>query len=502
MARKAVLVGVGNYRGYATRLDAPALEVQNWRDLLGGYDFDSIDTLVDAQASRNAVRKAFMELVRNTQRNDQLLFLFAGHGRIVPAHTRDDDFEEALIVYPDKDDKDLKNAEITDSDISEIIADADLAEDVDLTFILETCFSALFQIELPPKSKPLFVPSVMKNLPSIDRIREFGSLGGADKRLLDQSPLIVAACGRTETAIELEIQGVPRGLFSFRAIDYLEKDVKHQATAESLVHDIQPLLKDLPQMPETRGNPALAREYFPGEAETNAPASRMPKAATATANRTMASTTVNSIDVRFAGICCFADARRESDPYAKRVLLPYDDRIDPDKKHIPYLEIAEEELVNGQPNNWTWRYQRDQIWFVVWDLTGYAIKFVNADQSQPLAVTYAFHKHIPGMQKGICGHLPYNPHDSCFDSPPPLKPKFDPPHHAGIAAYTDLRYGTLGIGPLENFKTTFYPKDGPFDDRMPKYVLLQLPLTSPDAQIDLNPYAGGPFIRIGIQAPR
>src|ERR1043165_10249251 len=117
MARKAVLVGVGNYRGYATRLDAPALEVQNWRDLLGGYDFDSIDTLVDAQASRNAVRQAFMELVRNTQRNDQLLFLFAGHGRIVPAHTRDDDFEEALIVYPDKDDKDLKNAEITDSDI-------------------------------------------------------------------------------------------------------------------------------------------------------------------------------------------------------------------------------------------------------------------------------------------------------------------------------------------------------------------------------------------------
>ena len=78
--------------------------------------------------------------------------------------------------------------------------------------------------------------------------------------------------------------------------------------------------------------------------------------------------------------------------------------------------------------------------------------------------------------------LLYHPKDACFDAPDAKL----------ISAYIDLNCGTLTAGPLESKKTKFVRKNGvpttSWKQRPPMWTVLHLPITAPEAVIQLVPY--------------
>ncbi|MCU1347798.1 MAG: caspase family protein, partial [Acidobacteria bacterium] len=81
MTKKALLVAVGDYQGFAPRLKAPVYELKEWHGLLQNtYQFSEITSLPDRQATRTAVIAAFRALVTNAKAEDELLLIFGGHG--------------------------------------------------------------------------------------------------------------------------------------------------------------------------------------------------------------------------------------------------------------------------------------------------------------------------------------------------------------------------------------------------------------------------------------
>ncbi|MBV8518880.1 MAG: caspase family protein [Acidobacteria bacterium] len=523
MKKKAVLVAVGDYRGFAPSLDAPVTELGEWAALLRNYGF-TVTSLADQNATRTKVLAAFQQLVTGAQPNDQLVFGFFGHGSTVPAPVDEGrfKFEEALMVFPQAQDAELTSSAITDSDLSRVLAIAAPPIGTDLTLIIDTCFSGAFQPAAAkrgrahgkaPDMQPLFIPP--KELPrSGDVVREFGSyaddagtetasaarggrtLNVAATPVQRERPLVVAACGRSETALELRLgAGKSRLLFSKRATEFLKAHA--DATFNQLIAGIKPLKEGVRQSPELRVNVARGVEPFPGKPGQAAPSpfssiSRVDDPVETPVTPKGAEGIMNSIDIRFRGMCCFLDSRRRSDPYQKRVVLPFDDRKDPEVRHKAYIEVAEDEIdgYGIDPTISTPHNKGGQLQYLRWELDGVRIDFENADSSaDALSVTSSFAERVPGMKFGVCEELPYHPSDDCFEEVP------DP---ARIAAFADLRCGTLTAGPLEDAQTQFISTStaGTFDGRTPKWVVLHLPLTEPAARIRVG---GGPDDWISVK---
>jgi hypothetical protein len=414
MRKEALLVGVGNTRGYAEPLPGAVVEIYNWKKCLETqYGFTKVTTLENAQAGRSEVLRHFKELLTGAEADDQLVFGFWGHGRIVKNHNRDDDYplEEAILVYPEQDDKSLRSAEITNSDLADIVKPLDLSEYVDLCIIADTCYSAYLDFPMPPGAKRMFVPPAVDFPVDPRQVREFGLFPRPGKESGAAWPLVIAACGHDEEALHLEIDGEPRTLFSWRALDWLRDH--RDVTFDSLVHDIRPLKKGIVQTPEIRGNKGRGGEKFPGQPRRAQPrsvaaaiasdAGAAPSSRPASAAiRTALAATLDTVDVTFQGICCFAQAKREGDPYQKRVLLPYDDRVDPGMKHIAFIEVASgyNHYVGAAPTASEPHYGAGYL-FDRWHLYGHRIVFSNADTSSPLLTTSSYEEHVAGMYDDV-----------------------------------------------------------------------------------------------------
>jgi hypothetical protein len=577
MKKKALLVAVGDYRGFAPALNAPVHELGEWRTLLQARGF-SVTPLADSGASRTKVLDAFRTLITGAQPDDELVFGFFGHGSTVAVPqgaTGSFTFEQALMVYPVANDVRLKSSAITAGDMSRIVMQTAVPEGTDLTLIIDSCFSGGFDefrgnvrtlsgsVRKTEDGDPTVLFIRPQRLPkSTDEVREFGvfaeeqnggALGSvpasrsarlsatASKRTNGRGgaiavaagdsaatpkprierPIVVAASGRNETAIELSFDGTRRLLFSKRATEFLA--TRPQATFEQLIAGIKPLKAGIRQTPELRVNTERATETFPGEpqspvavAPVTAPALSTPNPlvpATRTSNalaptaptvltlpapiapvlrRTGASRsasaeslgeeTVNTIDVFFKGMCCFLDARRESDPYQKRVVLPYDDRVDPKVRHKAFIEVASDQISSYgvTPTVTTGHENGTPLDFFRWELHSARVSFENADNTAPLTVQNSYVTSVPGMKTGVYDALPYHPSLECFT---------DPPSRTRVSAYVDLDCGTLSAGPLEPFATQFTSATAPtgnFIGRTPKWVVLNLPLTQSTARIRIG----------------
>jgi hypothetical protein len=196
---------------------------------------------------------------------------------------------------------------------------------------------------------------------------------------------------------------------------------------------------------------------------------------------------VRTIDIRFQGVCCFADAREgQGQDSLKRVLLPYDPRTGPDQ-HISYFEVAHADLDSSsgdlkEVHDGT-HYGGGER-FHTWELSEHRIVLPNAGGPPNLKFSTAFWRHVPQMKNNVHYPLPNHPHDFCFE---------DIPDSNYVRAYVDLDYGMLNLGPLANHKTKFTSKIGtsPFLERTPRYVVLQLPVNDGATAINLCSYKSG-----------
>jgi hypothetical protein len=505
MQKKALLVGVGNYLGYAAALRAPTTDIGKWAELLGGpkYQFADIATLIDGQATRDAVLEAFRNLVKDAKAGDLLVFLWEGHGSIVKAHEKGPFLtEEALIVSPRKGDSQLSGAEVTDSDITKIINEESPAAGTLIDFILVTCFAAAFD---PSESNgtQIGLRSEYAMLDDFDlmKTREFGSLGVVSEdfdldggggragrkhvrsknfekakfaEAASTRPIIVASTGREETATEDPATG--RMLFSESAIDYLSQPQRNP-TFDQFINDLQQLLSASGQTPQLRGNTARKWEIFPGQVLTNA--APHPDDDSLVSPLNLSGANMYTFDVRFEGICCFADSSVDESPYKKRVLLPYDERTD-DTKHIAFLEIAEDliDQWSGEDPIDPYPHEGGGVEYRRWNLQGHRITFDNAIGTG-LQTTQSFIDHVPGMRVRIFPQLDYYAREECFRPFPPS---------SLVAGFVEITAGTLSAGPLENVATKYVRKSGAVTTtvRTAKFAELRLYIGDPRPIIKLN----------------
>lgn len=163
---------------------------------------------------------------------------------------------------------------------------------------------------------------------------------------------------------------------------------------------------------------------------------------------------MQTLRIEIFGIACFADQRIDGqgqiiDPFQKRVLLPTDNLtfVDGEPPHIPYVEIAELDLVNqpGTIPGLSDRYVRDSVAYRRFELTEHRIVLEDVDPGQGWDVADAYNYRVVKM-KEVLPTLDDHPNDKCFYASPPSNL---------IAGYFDISYGRLNIGDIDSADTAF-----------------------------------------------
>ena len=109
---KALCIGI-NYPGTNMQLSGCVNDAKDWAKALKNRGF-VVATMLDAKATGDAMRKAFANIVANTEVGDNILIQYSGHGTYVP-DTNDDEpdgRDEALVPYDVMDNGPLIDDEI------------------------------------------------------------------------------------------------------------------------------------------------------------------------------------------------------------------------------------------------------------------------------------------------------------------------------------------------------------------------------------------------------
>lgn len=538
MKKKALLIAVSDANGSAPHLEAAVPEMNRWQELLAMQYRFSTTPLPEDRATPRAVLDALGELLHGAQPDDQLIFVAVCHGTLVRA--QDGRLEHALLVFPP--DGVVEHAAVGFSEFSEVFRTERPPRGTDITFILESCFSGAYGND-PPNATPLYVRPNLANLPRGGALISFlnskrtrrslrifgdpmtespspgfeddrgllsdmehsthghGRIHGRSTKLRTagdvEEALIVAASGPLEAAFQIPDHGVPRMLFSMRAIERLWQP--GDLTFRELIQEITPLrpdFPDFPQVPELRGNQLRRDELFPGKADhgetpIESPASRPtrvrlgPGSGISTESLGVGGS-MDSLNVRIAGICCFLNPGSN-----KRVVLPIDTL---GHGHIPFLEIAEEDediakRLGKPPAESGYVHlehpmQTGTVTYRRWHLTNHRVVIDNIN-TQALVVTAAYSKYVPQMQK-ILPELNAYPDTACFKLSPQQK----------VAGYCDIAYGELGAGMLGEIPLYFDPHhDWPAPDqlrgRAPRWVYWKVPLLSNAAKLTIYKFKPG-----------
>lgn len=180
---------------------------------------------------------------------------------------------------------------------------------------------------------------------------------------------------------------------------------------------------------------------------------------------------MSTLTIRFIGICCLIETRRNGSGYGKRVVLPADRRANDrsDGLHIPYIEVevVDEPQITGRFAD-DRMYGRDLVSYRRFQLSGDRISIANAVQPDrpQLNVLSTYTERVPSLTKVTPGFPRRADADVLRERPDPAR----------VAAYFDITNGDLHAGPPNIFATRFsMPTEWP-TRRLAQWVELQLPI--------------------------
>lgn len=273
MTKKALCVGINDYPNVNNDLNGCVNDAKAWADLLvGHYGFAPADVtlLLDAQATKANIMSALTKMVSEAQPGDVLVFTNSSHGTYVVDTDGDEKtYDEALCPY------DCRVNLIVDDELRELFAT--LADGVNLTVILDSCFSGT-ATRLDPSLTPDHY---------LERFIDPGCLDRAAWRsdvLLRAKPsantkypesampdVLLSGCSEHEKSGDAMIDGVYHGVMTHYALKAV-READFRIRLKDLVVRVNELIAEETnhsQTPQLEGRDANKASYLfsaPGEA--------------------------------------------------------------------------------------------------------------------------------------------------------------------------------------------------------------------------------------------
>ncbi|MHC1744815.1 MAG: caspase domain-containing protein [Syntrophobacteraceae bacterium] len=273
MARRAVLVGINDYRGISD-LRGCINDVTNMRDILRnylGFTNTEIRVVTDNRATKAGILSRLKWLVSKSKAGDFLVFHYSGHGSQIRDRDGDeleDNLDELICPY----DFDWNGTYITDDDLNAIFTT--LPKGVLLEVFLDSCHSGtgLKDIDFgrPEELGPANAPRPRYLPPPIDVVcRHEGEEDDLKKVKLFEGVrgepvhhILWAGCRSDQTSADAYIDGAFNGAFTYYFCHHMRKS-NGQLSRSELLTRIRSSLKhggysQVPQL-ETEATVRAAR---------------------------------------------------------------------------------------------------------------------------------------------------------------------------------------------------------------------------------------------------
>lgn len=212
-ATSALVVGVDVYP-HEVSLDGAVKDAEDVARALKVADVGIVRQFINEQATKDAIRSAWVELVAGAGRGDTIIFTYAGHGAQMPelvAGSEEDGLDEFLELPGFDRSRAAETAKeiIVDNELNAWFAEAE-AKGVQVLFVSDSCFSGGMNRSISGKTR--LAPIVRAKLPPPSK----AAVSGAATREVDLSQVtILAASLESQPTPEVVIGGEPRGALSW-----------------------------------------------------------------------------------------------------------------------------------------------------------------------------------------------------------------------------------------------------------------------------------------------
>lgn len=268
MAKRALCIGINDYPGTDMDLRGCVNDAEDWAAELARRSF-SVETLLDAKASKAALVKGIRALVQGASTGDSLIITFSGHGTYAPDTSGDesDGLDEALCPY------DIKQGNVLiDDEIHTLFAER--KPGVRILLISDSCHSGTVTRAAPvdPEAegpRPRFMPmgtwlpdDQLPRAPNGKVASVVGFLAGVSPfagaiSLGNGHDLLLSGCaeGPNNFSYDAKIAGRPNGAFTYYALKALKR-MSAMATYAEWHAEIRKALPsaNYPQTPQLFGS--------------------------------------------------------------------------------------------------------------------------------------------------------------------------------------------------------------------------------------------------------
>ncbi len=219
-ATSALVVGVDAYP-HEVSLDGAVKDARDVAQALKAANVGTIRQFINEQATKDAIRSAWTELIAGAARGDTIVFTYAGHGAQMPelvAGSEDDGLDEFLELpgfdrsLAEETGKEI----IVDNELNAWFAEAE-AKAIQVLFVSDSCFSGGMNRSIYGKTR--LAPIVRAKVPPPS---EEALEGARVKEAELSSVTILAASLESQPTPEVVIGGEPRGALSWSFARALE----------------------------------------------------------------------------------------------------------------------------------------------------------------------------------------------------------------------------------------------------------------------------------------
>ena len=215
--KRAILVGINDYKGSQNDLRGCLNDCDSWSKLLREqYQFDDIYLIKNEDAVKTNVTTCWVEAVKNSVAGDVLVFQYSGHGSYVPDKNGDeqDGKDECICLY---------DSFLIDDEIREIMSK--VVDGVHVVVIFDSCFSGtatrMFSGNDQPYKKARFIAPKESVSPLAKTQKTIRESIATDEEGMKE--IYLSGCNDTQYSNDAFINGQYAGAMSYFATKILQE---------------------------------------------------------------------------------------------------------------------------------------------------------------------------------------------------------------------------------------------------------------------------------------